>query len=160
MYNMKKIVAFLLILTLLTMANPVFAASKEPAGDRIDLRTGYPITFPANTPFHIKHGWVSLIPNPQNDPIGIYDFELEVDGVWLEEDFVMRLVDFKNPDYPRQIQWVYNFASGMTGTHTFTGHWYGPCRPLIDQGWYSGPCSTPNARVEAITQTLTITFVP
>jgi hypothetical protein len=152
---MKKIVTFLLILTLLAIATPAAADKNEPVGERINVLHGYPTTYQAGVPFHIHHGWQIL---SNTDAIGIYDFDLEIDGVWVEEDFISRWVESGDPDTLHR-GWWYNFADGMTGTHTFVGHWIGPCQPLVDVGEYSGPCTKPNEKVE-ITRTLTVTFTP
>ena len=153
---MKKMITFLLILTLLAMATSAAATSKEPVGDRIIVFGGGSTTFPAGAPFHIRHGWVN---DSNTDGIGIFDFELEIDGVLREEDFVMRSAESGDPDILIRF-WVHNFPNGMTGTHTFTGHWLGPCQPLVDMGFIPGPCTKPNAKVEALSRTLTVTFVP
>jgi hypothetical protein len=156
---MKKIlVSILFIFALLGITTPASAAQKVRVGTRIDLRTG-PTTFTAGAPFHIAHGWIT---DSSVDGVGIYDFELEIDGVLRYEDFVERSVTRGDPDLLNRI-WVYNFPNGMTGTHTFTGHWYGPCRALADGGFYTGSCTNPTARVEANTlspQSLTVTFGP
>ncbi len=59
-------------------------------------------------------------------------------------------------------QHVFNFSSGLTGTHTFSGAWSGPCDEMVAQGFAAGPCETPNALVTApaIDRTITVTFVP
>jgi hypothetical protein len=156
---MKKIlISILLIFAILGITTPASAARKVPVGTRIDLRTG-PTTFTAGAPFHIAHGWIT---DSSLDAMGIYDFELEVDGALREEDFVERSVISGDPDLLTRI-WVYNFPSGMTGAHTFTGHWYGPCQNLANTGFYTGTCTNPTARVEADTispRTLTVTFGP
>lgn len=48
----------------------------------------------------------------------------------------------------------------MTGVHTFTGHWLGPCKVLVDTGLYPGPCAKPMQVVEAATESLQVTFIP
>lgn len=55
--------------------------------------------------------------------------------------------------------WVFNFPEGMTGTHTFTGHWYISCRWAVDNGWFTGTCTTPHALVEILSQSITVVFV-
>jgi hypothetical protein len=136
------------------------AADTQPVGDRINVLLGFPASYPANTPFHIRHGW-GLLPHVE---AGIFSFELDVDGVPREEDFVLRfavppgLTGLPNVILVRT--WVHNFAAGMTGTHTFTGHWIAPCDQADDVGEYTGPCRTPNEPVEAITRSLTVTFTP
>jgi hypothetical protein len=82
-----------------------------------------------------------------------------VDGVSRREAFVERTVVSGDPDLLTRI-WVFNFPEGMTGTHTFTGHWLGPCQGLVDEGFIPGPCGRPNEKVEAFAQSLTVTFTP
>jgi hypothetical protein len=98
------------------------------------------------------------MPTPGESPVGLWGFVLEVDGVLLEHDFVLRSVD--NSISPPQffLHWVYNFPGGMTGTHTFTGHWMGPCQVLVDNGDIPGPCDNPNQVVEALARTVVVTF--
>ena len=152
----QSLVTMLLILALLSMATPATAAPKEPVGDRIGVYYGGSMEFPAGAPFHILHGWIL---SSAGDANGIYDFELEVDGVPRKKDFKMFWIESGDPDI-LQRRWVHNFPNGMTGTHTFTGHWFSPCQPAVDNGIYPGPCATPNEKVETLTQTLTVTFVP
>lgn len=156
---MKKIlVSIFIIVGLLGMATPASAAQKVRVGTHISLLTG-PTTFTAGAPFHFVHGWGT---DASVDGIGIYDFEFEVDGTLREEDFVERSVMSGNPDLLFRL-WVYNFPNGMTGTHTFTGHWFGPCQALADGGFYAGACTNSTARVEANNispRTLTVTFGP
>jgi hypothetical protein len=155
----KILVSILLMFAFLGITTPASAAQKVRVGAGISLFTG-PTTFAAGSPFHIAHGWLT---NSSLDAIGIYDFELEVDNVVRVEDFIERSAISGDPDLLARI-WVYNFPNGMTGTHTFRGHWYGPCQNLVNDGFYSGTCSNPTARVEAnvilLPQTLTVTFGP
>jgi len=135
----------------------VAAKRKEPIGERINVYLGTPTEFPAGDPFHISHGWFLI---PGEGPLGRFDFQLEVDGVPRDEDFVWRTVlHSQDPRYLRW-EWVYNFPEGMTGTHTFTGRWFVPCRYAVDNMGFPGPCSTPNVPVEISTYSLTVTFVP
>ena len=154
---MRKIITVLVILTLLAMATLATAASKEPVGDRINVFYGGSMEFPAGVPFHIRHGWLNHAPN--DAPMGTYDFELEVDGVMREEDFVMRSAESGYPGVVTWI-WVYNFPNGMTGTRTFTVHWFAACQYAVDWLGFPGPCATPNEKVETRSRTLTVTFVP
>lgn len=156
---MKKfLVSILLILAILGIATPAMAAQKVRVGTRINLLTG-PTTLTAGAPFHFVHGWII---DSSVDGVGVYEFDLEVDGVLRNEDFVERSVMSGDPDLLNRF-WVYNFPNGMTGTHTFTGHWYGPCQALADGGFYTGTCTNSTARVEADAispRTLTVTFGP
>ena len=127
---------------------PATATTQQPVGPAINLLLGEPTTFPAGAPFHLKHGWGL---GPSDDAIGKFSFALEVDGSFRTEDFVLRTVITGDPDVLSRI-WVFNFPSGMTGTHTFVGHWLTPCYAT------AGPCSNPTAVVEADRQTLTVVF--
>lgn len=156
---MKKqslFVTVLLIIALLNLAIPSSAsANNEPVGERIIVFNGQ-IEFPAGTPFNIRHGW--LQPS-SDDAIGIFDFQLEIDGVLYNEGFKMFSAVSGDPDLLSRL-WVYNFPDGMTGTHTFTGHWYAPCQYAVDWLGYPGPCVTPNDKVENNSRTLIIDFYP
>jgi len=153
----KTFVSILLLLALLTVTSPAAADQKVRVGEKIDVFIGEPTTFPAGAPFHIAHGWIMLDSNW--DGLGIWDFQLEVDGVLWKEDFVERSIESGDPDLHNRI-WVFNFPEGLTGTHTFTGHWLGPCQVLVDDGTVPGPCSYPNDKVEARVSPLTVTFEP
>jgi len=123
-----------------------------PVGDRISVFDGGEIEFPAETPFHIMHGFQL---SSDDRALGIYDFELDVDGIPQKEDFKIFWKDDSNQNSFRKL-WVYNFPDGMTGIHEFTGHWFAPCQYATD---YTDPCPTPNAKVETRTQTLIVTFI-
>jgi len=154
---MKKILfSILLVVSLLAVATPAAATTKVRVGTRLNLLANSPTTFTAGAPFHFAHGW--LLPS-DDDAIGIYEVQLEVDNVLQTRDFVERSAQSGNPDQLTRT-WVFNFPNGMTGTHTFTGRWLGPCQPLVDLGAFAGPCSTPNEKVEAFSRSLTVTFVP
>ena len=149
-----KLLKLLLVasLVLLATVTPAVATSKETVGSRINLLTGTPTTFPKDTPFHIAQGWLL---SSKQEALGKFDFVLEVDGVLRKEDFVLR--EAVSEDTLRRL-WVHNFVSGLTGTHTFTGRWFGPCQPFVDAGVIPGPCPTPNEKVEVLTRTRTVNF--
>jgi hypothetical protein len=149
---MKKLVLALLVVGMaLPLAAPAGAAGPEPIGDRINIYVGgSPQTFSAGAPFHIRHGWQ---PDPTAGlPIGLFSFELEMDGQAVDADFVLTYRD----DEGRLVrQWVHNFPAGMTGVHTFTGHWFAPSCPwAVDEG----PCRNPGEIVEAWTSEVVVTF--
>ncbi len=151
---MKRTVILLIIVVaaLLAMATPAAAKKKERVGSQISLFSP-PATFPAGEPFHIAHGWVGSV----DRDIGSNDFELEIDGVLRKEDFVSRSFQGGNP-VTFNFSWVHNFSDGMTGTHTFTGHWFLPCQEAVDSDLYPGPCPNPNAKVEVLTRSATVSF--
>lgn len=150
-YHMKKIlISIVIMLALLVAPTPAMAGEKVPVGDRINIFNSGAIDFPAGAPFHIAHGWLL---DSNTDAIGVYDFKLEVDGTLLKkEDFVDRMVTSGDPD-TFLLSWTFNFPNGMTGTHTFTGHWLGPCQGGV------GPCSSPNEKVELRVSTMIVTFI-
>jgi hypothetical protein len=155
---MKKNLFFLMLIGILVMAVPVAAKGKEPVGEKISVfPPGTPSEFPAGAPFHISHGWLL---DPGEGPPGRFDFDLEVDGVLRDEDFVSRTVDRSGVSESLLWIWVHNFPDGMTGTHTFTGRWLAPCQYAVDNMGFPGPCSMPNAKVEVLSNSLTVTFLP
>jgi hypothetical protein len=102
------------------------------------------------------HGWW----NPTNIPgVGLFKFSLDVDEVPVGVDFIERSAISGDPDELLWV-WVYNFPNGMTGSHSFTGHWTGPCQGLVDMGVIEGPCEKTNAIIESSTRTITVDFVP
>jgi F5/8 type C domain len=150
------------LLVLVVAAAPAAAAPAEPVGDQISVLLPTPTTFAAGAPFHIQHGWGSGGSEPATQA-GIYGFGLDVDGAPRAADTVVRTAAappttvYDGPLLTRQ--WLFDFPGGMTGTHTFTGHWIAPCGTAVAELGYPGPCATPNAPVEAITRSLTVTFV-
>jgi hypothetical protein len=81
--------------------------------------------FPANTPFHVRHGWVSSGFTSQNrtDQAAFMGaqttFELYVDGVQTHG-----LHDYTNTNGDFLKLFISNFPNGMTGTHVFVGWWF------------------------------------
>lgn len=159
---MKKILVPFLILVVMVTTTAAAALQQEPVGDRLSLFAGAVQTFPAGTPFHIRHG-VSFHAPDDGGARGLYEFKLDVDGAPQEPDFVW-IQTFPTGDGSNQVWfWVFNFPNGMTGTHTFTGHLLGPCAVLVSDGNYSGSCgSNPMAQVEADFSpvNVTVTFIP
>lgn len=148
----KSIVVLLLSFVLLLTAAPLLADQPTPVGARVDLLGGTPDTLPAGEPFFVGQGWVF---DNEAYPPGHFNFQLEVDGVLQHEDHF-----FVRPDDPFLIRfWVFNYE-GMSGTHTFTGHWICPCQFAVDMFGYPGPCENPNTEVEVINNSLTVNFTP
>ncbi len=147
---MKRLgITFLLMLALAVVALPAAATSKEPIGQAFSLLAGRPTTFAAGAPFHIANCW--NLPSTA-DAIGKFSIALDVDTTPRAEDFRVFSVTSGDPDILKRC-WVWNFPDGMsTGTHTFVEHWLEPCYAT------AGPCSNPNAVVEAFTLSLTVVF--
>jgi hypothetical protein len=112
-------VGVLTIALLLTAVGGAAAASKDRLGDRISLLAP-PATYPADTAFHIWHGFVFQ----QGDVgYGRYRFELDVDGVERVADF-FDVSEFDRGTVAKV--WTFNFPAGLSGTHTFDGYWITP----------------------------------
>jgi len=154
---MKLRTLVLLFVLVLVMAAPATAAGRETVGDKISIFFSQPdrIEFPAEEPFHISHGH-GLEPGDASS-IGVFDFALLVDDVVVDEDYVQQVVDRSQDIWFKRL-WVYNFAEGMTGTHTFTAIWYAPCEWAVENGYSSGPCTKPNAKVVMSSNSVIIDF--
>jgi len=136
---MKKILWITVAILILGLDVPVSAQGQEYVGERLNLRYGDQ-KFPAGVPFHITHGWGLSQPGGVN---GLFDFDLEIDGVPVQEDFIDRWADPSGDVVDLERMWVYNFPEGMTGTHYFTLHYYGTCLAFYSeeycQEYYSPP---------------------
>jgi len=105
---------------LLASVSGAAAASRERVGDRISLLDP-PTTYPADTAFHIWQGFG--FERGIDRGYGRYAFQLEVDGVAMAADFTE--VTMLAPTVVSRV-WVFNFPDGLSGIHTFTGHWITP----------------------------------
>ena len=153
-YTMKKMILIAVAILILGLAVPVSARGHEYVGERLNLRNGNQ-KYPAGVPFHIIHGWIHTSPD---GPQGQYDFELEIDGVPVKEDFVDLRADPSGDAVDQYWGWVYNFPDGMTGTHYFTLHYFGPCMSLYGPEY----CPVPdrNDVIEDWAFTVKVKFVP
>jgi hypothetical protein len=153
------VVAFVLPLALaaLAAAPGVLAASHERTGAQIQVTGGAFQTFPAGQPFFVAHGWFY---EPRVMPaVGKFRFSLTVDGVEVRPSFIdMNPLD--DPVHGRHgfRPYVFNFPEGMTGTHVFTGTFFGPCQEIVDSGDATGPCANKNETTTDSTYTTTVTF--
>jgi hypothetical protein len=157
---LRKRTLVFVVLAMLVMAVPAVAKMKEPVGERIEINPYSDVTeieFPAGQPFHVKHGH-RLDPGADS-PIGRFGYELEIDGVLQEADFVIRSVDHSWDPWFLERSWVFNYPDGMEGSHAFTGHSIMPCQWAVDHNYYFGSCSSSNARVRTMTKSLTVHFV-
>lgn len=139
------------------------ADSKQRVGDRVSLLGGRHQTFPAGAPFHVAHGW-GLVPDRTDaDALGKAGFSLELDGSQRRADFVDKHHE-TSPALGLLLwrAWVHNFPDGLTGTHTFTGRWFGACERLVEGGYYTGTCTKPTAtEVTSFSPvTATVAFFP
>jgi hypothetical protein len=151
------LVTILLMLALLVIAFPATANNPKTVGEQINLFYG-PDEFPAGAPFHIQHGWFGMRPWDDPTPVGIYGFELEIDGIYRKPDYIWTGYNAEYDLIPRVS--VYNFPDGMNGIHTFTGYWIATCKDAVEAGIIPGPCRTPNEKTIVRTESLTVSFVP
>jgi hypothetical protein len=166
---MNKYVPILVIVTFFGLVFPVMSKSSEVLiqednnqqylpllihqkreGERLSVYESGSQTFPANTPFHVAHGWRHDFPL---ENVELFDFELEVNGVYQLVDFVESTIDQSSDPHTLTKHSVFNFPEGMTGTHTFNGHWIAPCYAFFDD------CDDPFEIWESVTEVL-VTFAP
>jgi hypothetical protein len=158
----KLVIGALTVLSVLLLAAPAVGKNAEPVGARINV-LGTPTTYPAGAPFNIIHSVFSGFVLPPFT-VGKDLFALEVDGVPRAPDFIIRdaipppATGFPYPGV--RAGFLFNFQDGMTGTHTFTGHWYEACATAVALDGYADPCRTPSEQVEFMTRSLTVTFTP
>lgn len=117
-----KIIA-LVSLLVAAIAVPTASALRIPTvGDRINLFAP-PATFPADTPFHVNHGWVC---EPEDAIADCLDsgtrFELLIDGVDVPAAHDLEYDPHGTTSTEADVS---NFRFGLpAGTHTFEGRWY------------------------------------
>ena len=156
---MKKLFLILTIALVLIMAAPAAAANNVPTGPqiRVDPADGNPIYYPENTPFHIRHGWHASITPGEDINVGYLakaGFSLEIDGAYVEETYIDRVKISEDPVYVEGLYkfYFFNFPDGLTGEHTFTGHYYVQCEDWQEE------CVNPKEIIEVGSRTITIIF--
>jgi hypothetical protein len=144
------VVAILLgALTVALGAAPAFASPRESTGDRINLFAGDE-EYPADTPFFVAHGNAAFI--GEDTASGRARFVLEVDGEIVPATYETH----GQADRTVLHVWVFNFPDGMTGVHTFTGHWLAPCG--APTAYLACGESRPTTPVEYESHTVMVTF--
>lgn len=139
---MKKTAVFLTIIVAFLMTVPVSISQRVIVGDRLNINpVEHPEIeqyFPENTPFHISQGWRSFVENTiPRGYLSLASFSLQLDGVYLEEDYIYRISDIENGVVIAKA-YAFNSPECMDGTHVFTGHWFLQCKYLHDD------CERPN----------------
>jgi hypothetical protein len=155
---MKKLFLILTVVLALVMTTPAAAARKVPTGPQIRVDPdGAVFHYPENTPFHIRHGWHSEITPGEDVNVGYLakaGFSLEIDGSYVGETYIDRVKE--SGEDPVKVElykfYFFNFPDGLTGEHTFTGHWYIQCKDWQDD------CIDPKEIIEVGTRTITIIF--
>jgi hypothetical protein len=147
---MRRMLALLIAATLaLTTASAALGADRATTGDRINLFNGDQ-ELPAGAPFFVRHGIANVLGDDR--AVGRMSFVLEIDGVQQLATYTEHHV----ADGMLTQTWVFNYPGGMSGTHTFIGHWLGVCGlptaylPCGDGG--------PGTLVEFTTEEITVTF--
>lgn len=159
---MKKTKLFIVLLVAVSLFS-IAASVEKRIGEQIiinEANTG--MTFPANTPFHVAHGWdypTTMGTATLNDgAAGLNLFTLKIDGVEQHFSFLEQTVLHKL-EYGGVLWhyfltiWVFNFPDGMEGTHTFTGQWWGICGE-----WFGNTCEKPNKLVVVGEKAMTVHF--
>jgi hypothetical protein len=147
---MKKMTFIVCAMLVLLLVIPVQAAQHRTTGEQIDIYESGEQEFPANTAFYIAHGWQF----DKGLSIGLMEFSLDVDGDEVSPTYIDNTQTTLEDN---NHMWVFNFPEGMTGVHTFTGHWTGQCNTLLRYGLVS-ECSHPTARIDMITSEVVVTF--
>lgn len=148
--KMKKVIFIVTILILLVFTIPAAAQYFQPVGERMLVTSlegcvffpedpsavpePFEFSWPADTPFHIFHGWgidrQHAFPGLPQDVASLVgqehkaDFKLIMDGEYQNPSGRWRYVD---PDNALQT-WinVYNFKDSLTGVHEFMAIWSFP----------------------------------
>jgi hypothetical protein len=121
MHRRKWLAAALVVVAAaLTLAAPAAANNIPEAGSRINVGAP-PTTFPANTPFHVTHGFgcgFDELGCPETTVSGS-NFSLYVDGVLQPSQVVVFAGDGGITK-----AWLTNFWDGLpAGRHTLVGVW-------------------------------------
>jgi hypothetical protein len=117
---MRKLTALLFVVAAFVATTGSASAQGTPTvGDRLNLFAP-PATFPADTPFHVNHGWIC---DPASDCLDPGTrFELLVDGVDVPAAHNL-VYDPQTPSASSAD--VSNFRFGLlAGPHVFEGRWY------------------------------------
>ncbi len=137
---MKKARILLIVIAVIALTSIAATMVEKRVGERLNIVFGSPeMTFAANTPFHVVHGFAWGYEHGANpwDPTNIQApgrgyFTLEVDGAARHFDFLERWVDIVEDEEGEWrnmwSMWVFNFPEGMEGDHTFVGTYYFPCK--------------------------------
>ena len=108
------------VAAVLVVALPAAANNKPSSGAPIPLGPLGPTTFPANTPFHIEHGFECALGNAEclSDQISaMARFDLYLNGVLQPSSVDMDLIDGALVK-----RYLTNYPSGLpAGTYTFVG---------------------------------------
>ena len=151
----------LALASVLVMAFIPGVASAEPielTGDRINVLSGDPTEYPADTAFFVVHGISTAPPGQEDLGTGRHTagqlFELYVDHEPIAPSFI-RFGAFGRGGVAHW--WVFNFPGGLgAGDHRFDGRWYLPC--AVVEGDLVDKCDHPNTPVMFLEQSLTVHF--
>ena len=170
----KRMIIFALLavgMALLFSTTSVLAVKPQPVGERLNLSEG-PGEFPANTPFHITHGFASLyyITEPIGNGFALSKMTLELDGVeveptYIESTWLAEPKDYLDYDVPVPFKgfvklFTFNFPDGLDpGEATFVRKYYFTCQSYL-KGGFVLTCEHPTLLIEepGMAQTLVLDF--
>jgi predicted Ser/Thr protein kinase len=137
-----------------------FEAYREYTGDRIRIYGQDPPTYPANQPFHIRHGWSEGHETFEEFPLDHEHayVEVEMDGRTLVPDFYDHVAFEDEGDLNWMHSWVFNFPEGLSGEHEFVVRYFYPCQVAVEDELYEGECPDPEVGVEVLTGTHLVVF--
>src|SRR3989337_4244248 len=103
---MKKTSYLIVFLVALLAVTPALAREHEPNGDRIFIKFSGSQIYPANTAFHLWHGWFDIVPWMA---AGQIRFELELDDIIVPPTYFEydTIVTENGPLFERN--WFFNF---------------------------------------------------
>lgn len=150
---MKKTYVILSIIALLTMTLISADSANTRVGERLFLPLGEGVIYwPADSAFHIAHGWYADIPGP-TFTVARGDVRLVIDGEDVEEDFVEYIKTTEINEQGEEVTYLYkyfvfNFPDGMEGTHIFVMYYANICYIMEEMGLVDF-CEFPNQVVES-----------
>jgi hypothetical protein len=101
-----------------------------------DPSNGRTYSLSADAAFHIQHGH-TLVGDYDLD---VYSVLIILDGRELRPDDMFLAAGGTGK------HWLFNFPEGLpAGVYTLDGIWTYPCGAAVDQGFFEGPCESPNA---------------
>jgi hypothetical protein len=130
----------------------------KTTGDRIDLHDRQPFTFPADTPFYIRHGYHNL--NPKTSSYRRLDFKLFIDGVQQVHGSKKRgKTIFATGVEDYWLFWIFNFRQGLpAGSYVFRREYWIPCHVAAEDWETVNNCADPNEIILGFSDDRTGTF--
>lgn len=155
----------LLVVVLLSLLLIAAGSSRERVGDWFVLPTGsWELHYYVNTPFHIDQWWHASPgsdPIPTGMPMARGSMRLVIDDIDIEQDFIEYIRVESEGVYYIQKHYVYNFPTGMEGTHKIQLYLTNTCSTWLEYFSYAGyvdHCDDPNQLMEFLRKDLVVYF--